>query len=81
MKHSIRTQFAFIFIALLTGTVGLCWFVNSMFLQKYYQKNKQEIIEESYERLNELFDTQDSESDEFNVEFAKICNTNKKYKY
>lgn len=76
MKHSIRKQFAVIFIALMAGTIGLCWFINTMFLQDYYVKNKQKILITSYDKLNQLFQTEDYQSDTFNIEFSKICNTN-----
>ncbi|MBQ7839224.1 MAG: HAMP domain-containing protein [Lachnospiraceae bacterium] len=41
MKHSIRKQFAGIFIGLMAASIMLCWFLNSSFLEKYYIINKQ----------------------------------------
>ncbi len=76
MRHSIRKQFAIIFITLMAGTIGLCWIINTLFLQDYYVKNKQKILVGTYDKLNELFNTGDYKSDEFGIEFSKICNTN-----
>lgn len=62
MKHSIRKQFAFIFIGMMTATVALCWLINIFFLEKYYTLEKQENLLEVYEQINQaavrgVFDT------------------------
>ena len=33
MKHSIKQQIAIIFMAVMAGTVALCWIVNNIFLE------------------------------------------------
>ena len=53
MKHSIKNQFAMIFIALMTGTILLCWFLNSTLLEKYYTSNKQNVLLTAYHNINE----------------------------
>ena len=53
MKTSIRKQFAFITIGLLILTLAACWFINSAFLEKYYENDKKSIIQATYEKLNE----------------------------
>lgn len=53
VKHSIRTQIALIFIALLAGTLLCCWFLNSKFLGKYYISTKTEKINAAYEKIKE----------------------------
>ena len=52
MRHSIRKQFAMIFIGLLAGTLGLSWIINSFFLEKYYIYSKEEKINYAYEKIN-----------------------------
>lgn len=52
MKHSIRRQFALIFIGLMTGTILLCWFINSTFLERYYMANKSKVIDSAYELMD-----------------------------
>lgn len=54
MKHSIRKQFASIFIALMAGTILLCWFINSTFLEKYYLLNKEDSLYKAYETINKM---------------------------
>lgn len=53
MKYSIRKQFAGIFIGLMAGTVALCWFINSTFLESYYFHNKQQVVMGAYKQLQE----------------------------
>ena len=53
VKHSIRTQIALIFIALLAGTLLCCWSLNSKFLGKYYISTKTEKINAAYEKIKE----------------------------
>ena len=43
-KTSIRKQFSLIFIGLMSGTILLCWVVNSLFLVQYYMKSKEQIL-------------------------------------
>ena len=76
LKHSIRVQFAAIFIVLLIGTIACSWIINSLFLQQYYIKNKQEQIEESYTAISQLFDKYSSTTDDnFRTDFMKITST------
>lgn len=77
MRHSIGAQFAVIFIALMAGAFSLCWIINSVFLKEYYVKSKQIVIENAYRQINALFQEYgDVDSDEFDVEFLKICSNN-----
>ena len=54
MRHSIRKQFAMIFIGLLAGTLVLSWVINSFFLEKYYIYSKEEKINYAYEKINRV---------------------------
>lgn len=76
MKHSIKIQFAIIFISLLAGTIGACLCINSVFLQKYYVKSKLKTVKASYDNLNQLFQDGELDSDEFDIEFTRLCTTN-----
>ncbi len=53
MKHSIRKQFACIFIGMMIATVGFCWLVNILFLEKFYTIEKQSDLLEVYERIDD----------------------------
>lgn len=52
MKTSIRVQLAAITMALIAGTLVLCWFINNTFLEDYYEQDKKKIVQTTYERLN-----------------------------
>lgn len=73
IKHSIKKQFAGIFIGLMAGTILLCWFINSTFLESYYVRNKQQALHSAYERINSASSDGNLTSDEFDIELQKIC--------
>lgn len=73
MKHSIKKQFAMIFIGLMALTILLCWFVNNTFLQMFYEKNRQDALNSAYQIMNHAFSTGDFQSDEFLIELEKLC--------
>ena len=52
MRKSIRIQFVSIVIGMLTGTLLLCWILNTAFLDKYYIRNKNQIVQDAYEKIN-----------------------------
>ncbi len=73
MKYSIKQQIAMIFIAVMAGTIILCWFINNTFLEHFYINNKMTAIHSAYDSINEAANTGDISSEEFDVEFRKIC--------
>ncbi len=75
MKHSIKKQFAFYFIGILIGTIIVYWFANAIFLKKFYVINKQKVIIEAYEQLNQANSENSMASDEFKYEMSRLCDT------
>ena len=73
MKHSVKQQIAVIFIAVMAGTVALCWVANTIFLEKFYIQNKTNAITDAYERINEVASNGDIASDAFDLELRKTC--------
>lgn len=73
MRHSIRKQFAFIFIGLMTGTILACLVVNNIFLEKFYLKNKKDALYSAYDKINKASIDGDIRSDSFDIELRKIC--------
>lgn len=73
MKHSIKRQFAIIFIALMAGTIVLCWIINNLFLESFYTTRKIEAIEAVYNNINDAMNSGDLTSDIFEVELRKTC--------
>jgi len=53
MKTSIRKQYAVITIGLLIVTLVICWFINSTFLEQYYEMDKKKTVQTTYEKLYE----------------------------
>lgn len=73
MKYSIKRQFAAIFGLLMVGTILLCWFINNTFLEKYYMSDKQKALLRIYQILNRASNEDKIGTDEFDIEFQKIC--------
>jgi len=73
MKHSVKQQIAIIFIAVMAGTVALCWVANNIFLEKFYIQQKANAIGDAYERINEAASNGDIVSDAFDLELRKTC--------
>lgn len=72
MKYSIKKQFAGIFIALMAGTILLCWFLNSSFLEKYYITEKKQALLEAYLQLNLAAQNQTFDSDDTDIVLQQI---------
>lgn len=73
MKYSIKNQLTFVFIAIMTGTILLCWFLNNGFLQEYYLRNKQQVMRRSYQSINEAVSNGSIKSEEFENQLQRLC--------
>lgn len=73
MKSSIKRQFSFVFIGLMTGIILLCWFINSVFLDEYYIHSKLRIIHNAYEAIRQAANSDAYASDEFAEQLEIIC--------
>lgn len=74
MKYSIKKQIACIFIGLMAGTILLCWFINSTFLEKYYVSSRIKVILSAYEQINLAIENGNITSEEFDVTLQRIGN-------
>lgn len=70
--HSIKRQFAAIFMLVLAGTILLCWLINSFFLERYYISRKMHVLTKAYVTVNETALQGEIDSDDFDVELQKI---------
>ena len=52
-KYSITRNIAYTMIGMVTGTVLLCWFLNSTFLEGYYTYNKQQAMLEGFTTIDQ----------------------------
>ncbi len=73
MKYSIKNQLTFVFIAIMTGTILLCWFLNNGFLEEYYLRNKQQVMRRSYQSINEAVSNGSIKSEEFENQLQRLC--------
>ncbi len=72
-RNSIRTEFAVIFIIVMMLTIGAYWIINSFFLQRYYILYKQNGLKKSYDSVDSLVISKDTESDDFKQAFFRLC--------
>ncbi len=73
MKYSMKRQFAFLFIALTTGTILLCLLLNSTLLGTYYLNKKQNALVSAYYSINGASNAGDITTEEYDIELKKIC--------
>ena len=73
MKHSIRKQFALIFIGLLAGTLMLCWMINTIFLERYYVYSKVEKIDAAYEKIYRATGLKDKVEGDALIDLTRTC--------
>ena len=74
MKHSIRKQFAGIFIGMMAVTVIFTWLVNTLFLDDYYLEEKKKNLIQVYETLNKAEKTGQIDSEDFyNITLSNLC--------
>lgn len=73
MRHSIKRQFALIFIGLMAGTILLCWFINSVFLEKYYIRSKTKVIVNAYTTISQAANSDGYGTEEFTEKLNDIC--------
>ncbi len=72
MKYSMKRQFVFIFVMLITGTILLCLLANSTLLEKYYINNKKNALIKAYRSINEASNAGDITSEFYDIELQKI---------
>lgn len=73
MRHSIRRQFAGIFIGLMAAAILFCWFLNSTFLQKYYIFNKKAVLLELHGDLVGAIGENRIDTEEFDLFLQQKC--------
>lgn len=73
MIHSIRQQFALIFIGLMAGTILLCWLMNNIFLENYYFRSRTEVIFEAYDTIRQAANSDVYSTEEFRRELNDVC--------
>jgi signal transduction histidine kinase len=70
---SLTREIALVILGLVTGTVLMCWFLNTVFLEHYYVKNKQKTLLDSYAIIDAASESDQLYSSEFDVTFENLC--------
>lgn len=73
MKRSLTLQYMGTILSLVAGTVLLCWFLNTTFLEYYYTYNKQNVMLDGFATINNESRQGTMENARFDVEFERIC--------
>ncbi len=64
MKKSLRFKITLILISAMAFLIALCWILNQVFLEKYYQHNKVSMLSESYGIVNRALGTDEAMTEE-----------------
>lgn len=51
-QSSLTREIALIILGLVAGTVFLCWLLNTVFLEPYYVKNKQDMLLDGFKTID-----------------------------
>ena len=70
---SLTWELVLTIIGLVAGTVFLSWFLNTVFLERYYVKHKQNTLLEGFRAIDEQSAAGRLESSEFDVDFDRLC--------
>ena len=71
--HSIRFEISLMFITIMVGTFVISLFVNLVFMERFYIKNKREAIIAAYRSIAQAVGSGDIASEEFDEEISHIC--------
>ena len=72
-KTSLTWQLILTMVVIVAGTVAMCWFFNTTFLEKYYIFHKEKELKSSFDQVRLICEKQGDSSDDAYVQFEKIC--------
>lgn len=73
LKHSIKRQFALIFMAVMAGTILLCILLNNLFLGKFYLRSKTDVIIDAYNIISQEANSDAYGTLEFTEQLNDVC--------
>ena len=73
MRHSITGKITAIMIGIVTGTILLCWFINTTLLETYYIEHKQRILLDTFEMVSYESENGSIEEEEFQIKLERLC--------
>ncbi len=71
-RRSISSQIGLVIVALVAGTVLLCWFLNTTFLGRYYGRMKVTQLESSFRIIDRVAEKDGIGNADFDVQFDRI---------
>lgn len=72
-QGSLTREMVVIIVGLVAGTVLLCWFLNTVFLEHYYVMNKQKVLLDGFQVIDMASADGTLETSEFDVTFDNLC--------
>lgn len=72
-KTSLTWQLILTMVGIVAGTVAMCWFFNTTFLEKYYVYHKEKELRSSFEQVRQIYQESGEYSEDSYVAFEKIC--------
>ena len=72
-KTSLTWQLILTMVVIVEGTVAMCWFFNTTFLEKYYIFHKEKELKSSFDQVRLICEKQGDSSDDAYVQFERIC--------
>ncbi|MFI3201696.1 MAG: ATP-binding protein [Eubacteriales bacterium] len=73
LKRSINKQLSLVFIVVMSGILGVCWVVNTIFLPKYYENSKKLALLEAYVYILEGSENGEMLNEEYTLELQRKC--------
>ena len=68
-KTSLTWQLILTMVVIVAGTVAMCWFFNTTFLEKYYIFHKEKELKSSFDQVRLICEKQGDSSDDAYVKF------------
>ena len=72
-KTCLTWQLILTMVVIVAGTVAMCWFFNTTFLEKYYIFHKEKELKSSFDQVRLICEKQGDSSDDAYVQFERIC--------
>ncbi len=72
-RRHLTLQIMLMICVLAAGAVLVCWLINTIFLERYYVKQKQQTMVEDYQTMSYASADRVLQSEEFNTTFENIC--------
>ena len=73
VEGGLTREIAGIIIGLVAGTVALCWVLNTVFLERYYVMNKENVLLSGFTTIDAASEDGSLDDSSFDVTFDNLC--------